>query len=249
MAASAPAQLLLVAHDPAWRMSLAEALQQEGFQVHAMTYPTQVRELLEPGPAVQNVQLLIVNVPGSSVTIEAAVALVQAFRRRDAGTPLLLLPDQAAEEERVALLEAGADDVLLRGCGMREFVARCRALLRRVKRREVIHAGSRRTDVLRVGPITLHRQECRVFLEQQEVSLSPKEFRLLECFMLQPGRALSREQLLDQVWGPDFSGDSKSIDVHVLWLRRKLEVEASNPKLLITVRGIGYRLDPPGRWH
>jgi two-component system phosphate regulon response regulator PhoB len=124
-------------------------------------------------------------------------------------------------------------------------VARCRALLRRAKRREVIHSGPRRVDVLRVGPITLHRQECRVFLEQQEVSLSPKEFRLLECFMLQPGRALSREQLLDQVWGPDFSGDAKSIDVHVLWLRRKLEVEAGKPKLLITVRGIGYRLDPP----
>lgn len=245
MGASTPAQLLLVAHDPNWRSSLEEVLRQDGFQVLTIDYTTQVRELMETMSGHHHVQLLILNVPGASVPFDAAVGMVQAFRRRDAGTPLLLLPDQAQELERVALLEAGADDVLLRGFGTREFVARCRALLRRAKRHEVIHSGPRRSDVLSVGPLSLHRQECRVFLRDQEVSLSPKEFRLLECFMLQPGRALSREQLLDQVWGPDFSGDSKSIDVHVLWLRRKLEAEASKPQLLITVRGIGYRLEPP----
>jgi two-component system phosphate regulon response regulator PhoB len=99
--------------------------------------------------------------------------------------------------------------------------------------------------VLRVGPIALYRQECRATLNGIDVVLSPKEFRLLECFMLQPGRALSREELLEQVWGPDFNGDMKSIDVHVLWLRRKLEPDHPKPKLFVTVRGIGYRLDPP----
>ena len=78
-----------------------------------------------------------------------------------------------------------------------------------------------------------------------EVTLTPREFRLLECFMRQPGRALTREQLIEQVWGPDYSGDSKSVDVHVLWLRRKLDRSAPTPQLFITVRGIGYRLDPP----
>jgi two-component system phosphate regulon response regulator PhoB len=99
--------------------------------------------------------------------------------------------------------------------------------------------------VLRVGPISLDRQQCRVCLNDVEVSLTPREFRLLECFMLQPGRALSREQLIELVWGPDYSGDSKSVDVHVLWLRRKLDATAAKPQLFITVRGIGYRLDPP----
>jgi two-component system phosphate regulon response regulator PhoB len=99
--------------------------------------------------------------------------------------------------------------------------------------------------VLHVGPIALYRQECRATLNGNDVVLSPKEFRLLECFMLQPGRALSREEMLEQVWGPDFAGDMKSIDVHVLWLRRKFESDQSKPKFFVTVRGIGYRLDPP----
>ena len=245
MGVSPPAHLLLVAHDPAWSADLEQVLRDEGFQVHTLPFTTQVRELLEAGSGRQPIQLLMLHVSPAVLPFQAAVALVQSFRRRDAGTPLLLLPDQADEGQRVALLEAGADDVVLPGCGTRELIARCRALLRRAKRRDVIHSGIRRGDVLKVGPVSLHRQECRVFLKDQELNLTPKEFRLLECFMLQPGRALSREQLLDQVWGPDFSGDSKSVDVHVLWLRRKLEAEASKPQLLITVRGIGYRLDPP----
>jgi two-component system phosphate regulon response regulator PhoB len=88
----------------------------------------------------------------------------------------------------------------------------------------------------------MHLQECRVTVGNKEVSLSPKEFRLLELFMSHPRRVWSREQLLEKIWGTDFVGDSKTVDVHMRWLREKLETDPSDPKYLVTVRGFGYRL-------
>ncbi|HEY9837008.1 MAG TPA: winged helix-turn-helix domain-containing protein, partial [Vampirovibrionales bacterium] len=90
--------------------------------------------------------------------------------------------------------------------------------------------------------ITLYPQECRVMVSTEEVNLSPKEFRLIELFMSYPRRVWSRDQLLDRVWGPDFVGDSKTVDVHIRWLREKLERDPSQPEYIITVRGFGYRL-------
>jgi two-component system phosphate regulon response regulator PhoB len=95
--------------------------------------------------------------------------------------------------------------------------------------------------VLQYKDITLYPQECRVLVRDREVNLSPKEFRLLELFMSYARRVWSREQLLDQVWGPDFVGDSKTVDVHIRWLREKLEQDPSRPEYIVTVRGFGYR--------
>jgi two-component system phosphate regulon response regulator PhoB len=92
----------------------------------------------------------------------------------------------------------------------------------------------------------LFRDQCRVCLNGNQVALTPREFRLLECFMLQPGRALSRDQLIEQVWGADYNGNNKSVDVHVWWLRRKLE-QPGQPSHFLTVRGIGYRFVDPDR--
>jgi two-component system phosphate regulon response regulator PhoB len=245
--ASAPPQLLLVADDELWRRELREVLQQEGFRVFDIAYSVRLRDLLNPPSGRQAFQLLVINIPGASVSLPAAVQLIQALRRRDSATPLLLIPDQADEEVRVRLLEAGADDVLTRGFGLREFIARSRALMRRSRRRQLSRSIPTGQDLLRLGELCLHRSECRASLAGEDLHLSPKEFRLLECFMLQPGRALSREQLLEQVWGPDFTGDSKSVDVHVLWLRRKIEPQNVKPQWLVTVRGVGYRLDGPSQ--
>jgi two-component system phosphate regulon response regulator PhoB len=242
---SSPPQLLLVVDDTQWRLALLDVLQQDGFAVVDRAYITRVRDLLSPTVGQAPFQLIILNTTSDRATLEDSVGLIHAYRRKDPATPLLLLPNQADEPERVALLEAGADDILVTPFGVREFTARCRALLRRSKRRQLSSGQAGRSEVLRVGPIALYRQECRATLNGLDVVLSPKEFRLLECFMLQPGRALSREELLEKVWGPDFTGDMKSIDVHVLWLRRKLEPDNTKPKLFVTVRGIGYRLDEP----
>ena len=145
---------------------------------------------------------------------------------------------KGTESDRVLGLETGADDYLTKPFGMRELVARCRALLRRQQTK----ASPNHDNVLRFEDITLHPQECRVFLKGEEISLSPKEFRILELFMGQPRRVWSRDQIIDLVWGHDFMGDNKTVDVHIRWIREKLEPDPSHPTYLKTVRGFGYRL-------
>jgi two-component system, OmpR family, phosphate regulon response regulator PhoB len=120
---------------------------------------------------------------------------------------------------------------------MRELVARCRALLRRHR-----HAQIQAQDTtLKFQDITLYPQECRVTVRGEGINLSPKEFRILELFISYPRRVWSRDQLIERIWGPDFMGDSKTVDVHIRWLREKLERDPSHPEYLLTVRGFGYR--------
>ena len=164
--------------------------------------------------------------------------LCRLLRHQGIDVPILILSAKGTETDRVVGLEIGADDYLTKPFGMRELVARCRALLRRQHGQGQPDQGT----VLKFEDITLHSQECRVFLRGEEVSLSPKEFRILELFMSQPRRVWSRDQIIDQVWGHDFMGDNKTVDVHIRWIREKLEADPSNPHYLKTVRGFGYRL-------
>lgn len=163
--------------------------------------------------------------------------LCRIIRREGNNVPILMLSAKGSETDRVVGLEVGADDYLTKPFGMRELVARCRALLRRH------HQFQAEPDqpLLKFQDITLFPQECRVFVRGEEVNFSPKEFKILELFMSSPRRVWSREQLLERIWGPDFIGDSKTVDVHIRWLREKLEVDPSNPEYLVTVRGFGYR--------
>jgi two-component system, OmpR family, phosphate regulon response regulator PhoB len=153
-------------------------------------------------------------------------------------TPILIISAKSTETDRVLGLEVGADDYLTKPFSMRELVARCRALLRRQR---YSNSNSSATPVQKYKDINLYPQECRVTVRGMEVNLSPKEFKLLELFMSYPRRVWSREQLIEQVWGADFLGDTKTVDVHIRWLREKLETEPSQPEYLITVRGFGYR--------
>jgi two-component system, OmpR family, phosphate regulon response regulator PhoB len=150
--------------------------------------------------------------------------------------PILILSAKSTETDRVLGLEVGADDYLTKPFSMRELVARCRALIRRQRL-----TNAPQTPVQQYREITLFPQECRVLVRGEEVNLSPKEFRLLDLFMSYPRRVWSREQLIEQVWGVDFLGDTKTVDVHIRWLREKLEKNPSQPEYLITVRGFGYR--------
>jgi two-component system, OmpR family, phosphate regulon response regulator PhoB len=163
--------------------------------------------------------------------------LCRLIRREGNSVPILMLSAKGSETDRVVGLEVGADDYLTKPFGMRELVARCRALLRRHHHFQL----QPEPPALKFQEIVLYPQECRILVRGDEVNFSPKEFKLLELFLSYPRRVWSREQLLERIWGPDFIGDSKTVDVHIRWLREKLEVDPSNPEYLMTVRGFGYR--------
>jgi two-component system, OmpR family, phosphate regulon response regulator PhoB len=162
--------------------------------------------------------------------------LCRFLRYQGNHVPILIVSAKTTETDRVLGLEVGADDYISKPFSMRELVARCRALLRRHR-----FNVSTDTPVLQFQDVTLYPEECRVLVRGAGVVLSPKEFRLLELFMQHPRRVWAREQLLDRVWGSDFIGDRKTVDVHIRWLREKLETDPSQPQYIITVRGFGYR--------
>jgi DNA-binding response OmpR family regulator len=156
--------------------------------------------------------------------------------RRETSVPILMLTARAGEVDKVVGLELGADDYVTKPFSTRELMARVRALLRRTTSgsdEEVIVSGDLRID--------LKRREA--LLGETALELKPKEMELLIYLMRHRGRAFTREQLLREVWGYDFYGDSRTVDVHVSWLRQKIETEPGKPALLLTVRGVGYRFD------
>lgn len=173
--------------------------------------------------------------------------ICRIVRQKGLAILVLIVSARSSETDRVVGLEVGADDYLVKPFGMRELIARCRALLRRQPRAIAAPSDSSETESLREKPftfqdLTLYPQECRFIVRGSEVTLSPKEFRLLEVFIRFPKRVWSRDQLLEQVWGDDFIGESKTLDVHIRWLREKIELDPSDPQYLTTVRGFGYRL-------
>jgi Response regulators consisting of a CheY-like receiver domain and a winged-helix DNA-binding domain len=162
--------------------------------------------------------------------------LCRMLRHQGNPVPILIIGARGSANNCAFYLEAGSDDYLTKPFGMREFIARCRALMRRQR------LGTLPQPVmLQYKSITLYPEECRVLVGGLEVKFSPKQFRLLELFMSYPRRVWSRDQLLEKIWGQDFIGDSKTVDVHIRWLREKLEIEPSKPEYIITVRGFGYR--------
>jgi len=156
--------------------------------------------------------------------------------RRETSVPILMLTARAGEVDKVVGLELGADDYVTKPFSTRELLARVRALLRRTTSasdEEVIVSGDLRID--------LKRREA--LLGDTALELKPKEMELLIYLMRHRGRAFTREQLLREVWGYDFYGDSRTVDVHVSWLRQKIESAPGKPTRLLTVRGVGYRFD------
>jgi two-component system phosphate regulon response regulator PhoB len=232
-------RVLVVEDEELIRETIALALADEGYDVltaedgrKAMDLTCNLRR--SQGTDLAPVDLIILDLMLPSVN---GLDLCRLIRHEGNSVPILMLSAKGSETDRVVGLEVGADDYLTKPFGMRELIARCRALLRRHRSAQ----PEAQTPVLTFQDITLYPQECRVTIRGNEVNLSPKEFRILELFMSNPRRVWSREQLIERVWGPDFMGDSKTVDVHIRWLREKLETNPSNPEYLLTVRGFGYR--------
>lgn len=226
------ATLLVVDDEDAIRETVALALEEQGYRV---LQAADGRQALEMVRSAERPDLMILDLMLPSLN---GLDLCRLLRREGNMIPILMLTAKSSETDRVVGLELGADDYLTKPFGMRELIARCRSILRRQQQ-----AQNQENDgtVLRHGDLCMYTRECRVFVRGIEVNFSPKEFRLLELFMGNPRRVWTREQLLERIWGSDYMGDSKTVDVHIRWLREKLEVNPSNPEYLITVRGFGYR--------
>ncbi|MBA4181453.1 MAG: DNA-binding response regulator [Anaerolinea sp.] len=222
-------KVLVVEDEDTLLFTLAHNLRREGYAVRTASRGDDGLKMAREEPP--DLIILDVMLPG--------VDGVQICRllRRDSDVPIIMLTALGGERDRVAGLDIGADDYLPKPFGMRELLARVRALLRRSGARP---AKISPTPVLTSGDFQLDpgRREARRGGEL--LRMKPKEFDLLLFFTQHPGRVFSREQILDQVWGDDFFGGPRTVDVHVRWLRQKIEPDPANPVRLRTVRGSGY---------
>ena len=224
--------VLVVEDEAIIQEAIALALREDGYQVFLAEDGYNALQITKTVP---KLDLVILDVMLPSIN---GLDFCRILRHEGSNVPVLMISARGSESDRIIGLEVGADDYISKPFGMRELIARCRALLRR-SRRELVAVNA---PVYKFGDITMYPDECRVTINETEVNLSPKEFRLLDLFMSHPRRVWSREQLLEKVWGVDFVGDSKTVDVHIRWLREKIEVDPSDPKHIVTVRGFGYRL-------
>jgi two-component system, OmpR family, response regulator len=160
--------------------------------------------------------------------------------RKEMKVPIIMLTARADEMDKIAGLEIGADDYMTKPFSMRELMARVRAMLRRAKMAEPTSIEG--TPSIKTGNLEIDIARHRVSLFGTALELSPKEFDLLAFLAKNKGLVFNREQLLEKVWGYDFAGDTRTVDVHIRWLRQKIEAEAGSPQYLVTVRGTGYKL-------
>lgn len=226
-------RIMLVDDEPLITDSLTYSLRREGFDVKSVGDGSiALQEILDYAP---DLVVLDVMLPGMN-----GLEICRRLRAQSI-IPVIMLTARGEEIDRVLGLEVGADDYLAKPFSFRELLARVRSILRRVELdRQVSMMQS-----INLGNLTLDSTARRVFKSGQEVQLSAREFDLLSCLMKNAGRALSREDLLGEVWGSDWIGDQRTLDVHVRWLRLKVEDDPASPKYIQTVRGHGYRFAGP----
>lgn len=232
-------RILIIEDEDSIRSLVAHNLRREGYETVEVSNGREGISFLTQKPSHSSdakIDLIILDLMLPEVN---GLDICRVLRHRGDMTPILIISAKDKEKDRVTGLEVGADDYLIKPFGIKELIARCRALLRR---NALASSLPPETETIRqFKEIVLYPQECRVTVRGKEINLSPKEFRLLDLFMTYPRRVWDREQLIENVWGADFLGDTKTVDVHVRWLREKLEADPSNPEYLITVRGFGYR--------
>ncbi|WP_026409585.1 response regulator transcription factor [Actinomyces dentalis] len=229
-------RILLVEDEENYRVPLAFSLRRDGFDVVQAADGVAAVEAFEAagpsGGGAIDLVLLDLMLPRLS-GIEVCRRI-----RRTSTVPVIMLTARDSEADTVVGLRIGADDYVTKPYSYRELLARVNAVLRRSRGEEQEPAE----PVLEVGRVRMDVGRHEVAVDGEAVAMPPREFELLELFMRNPGRALARGEIIDRVWGADYVGDTKTLDVHVKRIRAKIEVEPGEPKLLITVRGVGYKL-------
>lgn len=225
--------VLIVESDGLFAAGLAAYLVQEGFVARVTADGTDgLTEFERSGADLVLIDLALSGISGIDLCRRIRVL---------SDVPIIVMSATGSEVDAILALEMGADDYVSRACRLRELVARVRAALRRAPR-----AGPDDSPgILRVGSLTLDRSRCEVTVDGQRLSLPRKEYRLLEVLIEHPGRVFSRRVLIARVWGDDYVGTTKTLDVHIRRLRTKLEVDAATPERIVTVRGLGFKYEPP----
>ena len=222
-------RVLVVEDEESYSDALAYMLRKEGFDVSvANTGPDALAQFDKTGADIVLLDLMLPGIPGTEVCRQI---------RTTSNVPVIMVSAKDAEVDKVVGLELGADDYVTKPYSPRELVARIRAVLRRGQEVELTPA------TLEAGPVRMDVERHVVTVNGGDTKLPLKEFELLEMFLRNPGRVLTRGQLIDRVWGSDYVGDTKTLDVHVKRLRAKIEPDPAVPSFLVTVRGLGYKLE------
>jgi two-component system response regulator RegX3 len=222
-------KVLIVEDEESYRESLSYLLSKEGFEVATAADGASGLALYDRQGA--DIVLLDLMMPGLSGT-----EVCRQLRARG-NVAIIMVTARDSEIDKVVGLELGADDYVTKPFSGRELLARIRAVLRRGQDIELV------SDVVEAGGVRMDTDRHELSVRGEPVQLALKEFELLELLLRNSGRVLTRGQLIDRVWGPDYVGDTKTLDVHVKRLRAKIEVDPANPVLLVTVRGLGYKFN------
>ena len=222
-------RVLLIEDEDAYRETVGYLLRKEGFDVvEAADGTIGLTEFERGGADIVLLDLMMPGLPGTEVC--------RRLRARSS-VPVIMVTARDDEIDKVVGLELGADDYVTKPFSHRELVARIRAVLRRGQDIEL------EPDVLEVGGVRLDVERHEVWVRGEQVKLALKEFELLEILLRNAGRVMTRGQLIDRIWGADYVGDTKTLDVHIKRLRAKVETDPADPQLLVTVRGLGYKFE------
>jgi len=223
-------RVLVVEDETSYSEALSYVLRKEGFDVAiAETGPDALTEFDRGGADIILLDLMLPGLSGTEVCRQI---------RQTSSVPIIMVSAKDTEVDKVVGLELGADDYVTKPYSPRELVARIRAVLRRGVADDIDDSGA-----LEAGRVRMDVDRHLVTIDGAEVRFPLKEFELLEYFLRNPGRVLTRGQLIDRVWGADYVGDTKTLDVHVKRLRAKIEADPAHPMVLTTVRGLGYKFD------
>lgn len=223
-------RVLIVEDEPGLAESVRYALETEGFEVSTAATGLNGLDMARRSPPdLVLLDLMLPEMSGLDVCRQI---------RSSSDVPIIMLTAKDSEADKVTGLELGADDYMTKPFSMRELIARVRAHLRRASKTGLLAESN---EVLRGGPIELDIDAHVARVSGEEVELRPKEFELLESLMRRKNRLAARHALIDEVWGPSYFGDTKTLDVHIKRLREKLEADSSNPEHIVTVRGLGYK--------